>query len=173
MVKIVSKTLGIALLLGVTASAQQTVQSNTTTSKPNVVDAVPMGRNADPAGQLVNIRLDLTIADQMTSGEPAKKVVTMMVADRSNGSIRSTGNVERQGPVRINVDARPHILPNGNIRVTLGLEYSPAASTGSVAALNEQLTVILEPGKPLLLSQAADPMSERKISVEIRAAIAK
>jgi hypothetical protein len=55
----------------------------------------------------------------------------------------------------------------------LGLEYNPR-TLGSDAptewsSLNEQIGVVLEPGKPLIVSQAADPASERKISVQVRA----
>ena len=38
---------------------------------------------------------------------------------------------------------------------------------------NERLSVILESGKPMIVSQAADPTSDRKITVEITATILK
>jgi hypothetical protein len=121
----------------------------------------------------VNIRLELTIRDQTGRGEPLEKVVSMVVADGRNGSIRSVGSVRTQGRVQINVDARPQLLPSGAVRLILGLEYNPR-TLGSDAptewsSLNEQIGVVLEPGKPLIVSQAADPASERKISVQVRA----
>jgi hypothetical protein len=39
------------------------------------------------------------------------------------------------------------------------------------SSLNEQLTVILDAGKPMVVSQAPDPASDRKIAVEIRATV--
>lgn len=133
---------------------------------------------ASPVGQPVNIRLDLTITDQTGPGEPLKKVVTMVVADRGNGSIRSTGSVRTQGRVQINVDARPQIVaPSGLIRLTLGLEYNPRTLGNDAptewSSLNEQIGVILEAGKPLIVSQAADPASDRKITVEVKATLLK
>jgi len=144
---------------------------------------------AQREGQPVNVKLDLTITDQMGPGEPGKKTVTLIVADRSAGSIRSIGNSVR---AILNVDATPQILPNGSIKVQLGLEYNPRqgggtadkikAANGDVievprepggSSLNQRVSVVLEPGKPLVLSQAADPISDRKITVEIRAAILK
>jgi hypothetical protein len=128
-------------------------------------------------GQPVNVRLDLTITDQTGPGEPLKKVVTMVVADHSNGSIRSTGSVRTQGRVQINVDARPQILPSGAIRLALGLEYNPRTLGNDAptewSSLNEQIGVVLQPGKPLVISQAADPASDRKISVEVLATVMK
>jgi hypothetical protein len=148
---------------------------------------------ATPQGQPVNIKLDLTITDQSGPGEPAKKTITIIAADRSAGSIRTYGNASFMGNrAIINVDATPQVLPNGNVKVMLGLEYNPrqaerpgdkvkaasgegidAGSNAGGSGLNQRVTVILEPGKPLVFSQAADPMSDRKISVEVRASILK
>lgn len=144
---------------------------------------------AAPSGQPVNIKLDLTITDQLASGAPAKKTVSMIVADRYSGSIRSIGNSVR---ATLNVDATPQILQNGNVRLQLGLEYNPRQPTtapekvkgpnGEVlelprdeggSSLNQRVVIVLEPNKPLMLSQAADPLSERKITVEVRVSILK
>jgi hypothetical protein len=83
--------------------------------------------------------------------------------------------------VQINVDARPAILqkePN-KVLVNFGLEYLPTGPRVSaqeelepgMTAWNERLSVILESGKPMIISQAADPTSDRKITVEITATI--
>ncbi len=131
----------------------------------------------EPPGQPTNIKLDLTITDQTGPGDPLRKVVTMVVADRRNGSIRSQGSVRTQGRVQINADVQPTILQSGAIRLRLGLEYNPRNMTTDAptewSSLNEQITVIVDPGKPLVISQAADPASDRKITVEIRAALLK
>jgi hypothetical protein len=42
-----------------------------------------------------------------------------------------------------------------------------------MASLNENITLILESGKPTIVSQAADPTSDRKITVEVTATILK
>jgi hypothetical protein len=65
--------------------------------------------------------------------------------------------------------------------VDLGLEYQPTTPSGGNASqavegmsnLNERISVILESGKPLTISQAADPTSDRRISVELKATILK
>ena len=39
--------------------------------------------------------------------------------------------------------------------------------------INESLSVILEDGKPMLISQSADPVTDRKVKVEVKATILK
>jgi hypothetical protein len=112
---------------------------------------------------VVNIKFDVNITDQTGAAESAKKTLTLLVADRQTGYIRSTG-VNEKGQVRLNVDARPQILPNGSIRAMLSLEYP---------TISQQVTVILEPGKAQVVTQTADPLSDRKVTVEVRATILK
>jgi hypothetical protein len=143
-------------------------------------------RPPEPVGQPLNIKLEVTITDQAGPGEPTRKVVSMFVADRAVGSVRSNGFQSTAGmgtqPVSINVDATPTILRDGSIRLQFGLEYQPrpplepqqtTAPLGRLSQLNERLTVILQENKPMLISQAADPGSDRKITVELRASIVK
>jgi hypothetical protein len=134
-------------------------------------------RPEPPAAQPINIRLELAIADQSGTGEPLRKLMTMLVADRGRGSIRSTGSVRSQGRVQINVDAQPQILQDGDVRLALNLEYNPrtlgADSPTEWSALNQQIGVVLEPGRPMVVSQAADPASDRRITVEVTATILK
>lgn len=144
--------------------------------------------------QLMNIRIELTITDQTGPGEPSRKVVTMHVADQRTGSVRTRGWVmtaQGRRDVEINVDASPHILKDGAVRVDLGLEYQPIGTAGpppmraaeavapqttpesAQTTLNERISTILESGKPLVISQAADPASDRRISVEAKATIVR
>jgi hypothetical protein len=189
--------LSTVLVLTGAAAAQQAAQPRTTqpvqpqqAQKPTPpTEQATTVAPREPPGQPVNVKLDLTITDQLGPGEPAKKTISVIVADRAAGNIRSSGNNVR---AVLNVDATPQILSNGNIRVLLGLEYNPrqAGGSGPVAkgpkgetipveeipggsSLNQRVTVVLEPGKPLVLSQAADPISDRKITVEVRATILK
>jgi hypothetical protein len=163
-----SSTVVVALLASIAVVAEQSKPAPNVVGEgppsgaapaPNVVARVP-----DPPGQLVNIKFDLTITDQTGPGEPGRKSLTLIVADRQVGYVRTYAPAKEGGQARLNVDARPHILQNGHVRVGLGLEYP---------SLNQQINIILEPGKPLVISQAADPTSDRKISVEVRATLLK
>jgi hypothetical protein len=186
-----------AFICAFLGSLGQAQQSGSPASPP--ADKPPSGQSKAPSeapvaqGLPVNIKIDLTITDQSGPGEPAKKTITIIAADRSAGSIRTYGNASFMGNrAIINVDATPQVLSNGNVKVMLGLEYNPrqaerAGDKGKAvtaegldlgtnsggSGLNQRVTVILEPGKPLVFSQAADPMSDRKISVEVRAIVLK
>ena len=191
-------TLAVVIIVGAAIVAQeQQPPAKPAPAGPRLAIPPPQGRGEQPApakaepkpvkepvGQPVNIKLEITITDQAGS-EPAKKAVTMLLADRTVGSIRSNGTqrIPSEGnyPVSINVDATPTILTDGNIRLNLGLEYQPRPSAGPsdqplisrMSQLNERLSIIVQDGKPLMISQAADPGSDRRITVELKATVLK
>jgi hypothetical protein len=176
----VKRTLCALMIAGVTAGPAfaQTKQPPPAQAKTDKPDKAP-AEVPQPQGQSVNIKIDLTITDQDGRGEPAKRTVSMIVADRMNGFIRSSAQVIGGRVVILNVDASPVILRDGALRLGLALEYLPkptseAASSGAtLASLNERLTLIVTPGKPMIVSQAADPTSDRKIAVEVLATMQK
>ena len=126
---------------------------------------------------LTNVQVELTLTDQLGSGAPQKKTVSMIVASGSWGKIRNTG--PRTGPAQIglNVDARPFVSVEGPVQLELTIYYYPpqgdAKDPGVPTELNQSLTVVLQSGKPLLISQSADPASDRKVVVEVRATVLK
>jgi len=180
-------------LAAATASAQtKTPQASKTTEKKS--EAATPKPPPEPAPLPVNIKIEVSITDQTGDSTPARKVVTMIAGDRQNTSIRSSASVPvRQAVapgaapmynyrnVTINVDARPAILPKerDRVMVSFGLEYFPKTAGGreeaepGMASFNERLGLILDSGKPMLVSQAADPTSDRKITVEVTATILK
>ena len=171
-----------AVSLAIPAAAQEEDAQQQPQPKPT--QSAP-ARAADAPPRLANVKLDLTITDQAGPGEPSKKVVTMIVASGHNGAIRTRGFQPRPGnpprEVIINVDAQPTITIDGPVRVQLGLEYSPVGPADSSSAstdpgrssLNERIVFMINPGKPLVVSQAVDPLSDRRISVELTATILK
>jgi hypothetical protein len=181
----------VAVALAATAAAQQTKQPP---AKEPTKNEAPAAKPApEPAGLPVNVKIEVSITDQTGTNAPAKKVVTMLTTDRQSNSIRSSASVPVKmggGPptmpsqvtyrnVTINVDARPTIIakePN-KVLVAFGLEYLPKSAGGAeelepgMSQLNERLSLVLESGKPMIVSQAADPVSDRKITVEVTATI--
>jgi hypothetical protein len=122
------------------------------------------------AAQLVNIRIELTIADQRGATTTPPKMVTMVVEDRQNARIRTS-----RGNATLNVDGRPEILREGKIRIMLSVEYSPQDEPDRAAPMpiQESVTALLEDGKPLVVSQSADPSGDRKVRLELKATIVK
>ncbi|HET7219194.1 MAG TPA: hypothetical protein VFJ02_14155 [Vicinamibacterales bacterium] len=127
--------------------------------------------------QPINLRLELTITDQRGAAPATPKTVTMLVADRYLGRIRTSGNV-RVGtnylPIVLNVDAQPEVLKDGRVRVQVTLEYRAQTGEGTQeenqpSNLTESFSVILDDGKPMLVTQSADPGSDRRVKVEMKA----
>jgi hypothetical protein len=139
-------------------------------------------RPASPANS--NVRLDLTISDTYTT-TPAEKTVTMLILNSEVGMIRTSNTLPNGFDVGLNVDARVLIVPGTDqVRVSLTFEYTPAQieyggdTPGRIdrpvrpAKLNESLTVLLKDGEPLMVSQSADPATERKVAVTLTATVA-
>jgi hypothetical protein len=134
---------------------------------------------------LTNVQIELTLTDQLGVNAAEKKTVSMVAASGSWGKVRSTGTIRPEGdspyPVVLNVDARPFVSIDGPVQLELTFEYVPLKSTGDVkegarqrpSGINQSQTVILQSGRPLIVSQAADPISDRKVVVEVKATILK
>ena len=183
MLKKLSMMFVVVALCGATELAAQ--------SKP-VAESAPVATKpvAEAPMPTANVKIEVSITDQTGSGTPARKVVTMIAGDRQNTNIRSSASVPvkvlntnnyNYRNVTINVDARPTIMQKEptKVLVSLGLEYLPRSAGGQeemeagMASLSERLGLILESGKPMVISQAADPTSDRKITVEVTATILK
>lgn len=132
---------------------------------------------------LANVQIELMLTDQIGSQPAEKKTVSMIVSSGHWGKVRSAGTVMPVGSapfaVELNVDARPLVSTEGPIQLELVLEYSPPASDARETlktrptGMNQSLTVVLQSGKPLVVSQAADPVSDRKVVVEVKATVLK
>ena len=126
-----------------------------------------------------NIKLDLAITDTY-AGLPVKKTVSMLIMAGQGGMIRTSNRLASGAEVKLNVDANARMHPNaaGFISVQLTFEYTPAQavsehSAGHPAMLHESLNVFLQNGKPLVVSQSADPSTERRVTVELTATVLK
>jgi hypothetical protein len=181
----------VAVAVAATASGQQTTKQPPS-KEPSKNEAPATKPAPEPPGLPINVKIEVSITDQTGTNAPAKKVVTMLTTDRQSNSIRSSASVPVKvngattAPplvtyrnVTINVDARPTIIakePN-KVLVAFGLEYLPKSAGGAeelepgMSQLNERLSLVLESGKPMIVSQAADPVSDRKITVEVTATI--
>lgn len=133
------------------------------------------------AGQAVNIKVEVTISDQRANGVAPKKTVTVVTGDQLIGFIRTQTLFPGIGDVPLNVDAEPQILADGKIRLRLNLQYDlPSAVTGAGSdegraplktTIRENLAIVLENGKSLIVAQSADPVSDRQVTVEVKATI--
>jgi hypothetical protein len=133
------------------------------------------------AVSMTNVRLDLTITDQTVGGEPIKKVISMLLAERGSGRVRSQGSVRMAGTnhsygVQLNADAEMRRIEGERIRAIITVEYAPAPTAGAAeaqpgSALNQTVDVVLTNGKPTVIVQSADPLTDRKVTLEATATI--
>jgi hypothetical protein len=133
-------------------------------------------------GQLINLRLEFTVTDQIGTAPPVKKTITMNVADGESGRIRTNAEVFRKNTaptvVPLSVDASPEI-EGTRIRLRASLEYQllkeapePELPAGKTS-ITQSVTAILNDGVTTILSQSADPLTDRKVTLEVKATIIK
>lgn len=159
-----------------------------TTSSGQAGTPVPTvsGRFGTPQkGQLLNVKVEFTITDQIGTKPPVKKTMTMVVADRESSRIRTSVNYRikrleggtQWGRAPLSVDVNPWIEGN-KIRVDFSIEYSAvdeAVTAGEVgeATVSERLAAVLDSGVPVVVAQSSDAISDRKVTIEIKATIMK
>lgn len=142
-------------------------------------------------GQLINVKVEFTISDQIGTKPPIRKTMTMVVADGESSRIRST--VEFRYPITVkndkgepvkttnggnaplSVDVSPAVEGN-KVRLDFSVEYSATdfqedGSMNSKTTVSERLAAILDSGVPLIVAQSSDAYSDRKVTVEIKATI--
>ena len=134
------------------------------------------------------MKVELNITEDGGTAPAVKKTVSAVVADGFNGFVREQGyassTTNSNMPPRmvpLNLDAFPTILPNGKIRLTCSIQYNAAPApqpvssndphAGSGTDIKQNLVLILESGKSLVVSQATDPISDRRVTVEVIATI--
>jgi hypothetical protein len=151
---------------------------------------------AEPASPVdaPNVRLELRITDNY-SGTPTEKTVSMLVLSGRQGRVRTSNMVPSDRPelqgivhndpnfgrelVQLNVDAFATVVSQGHVQAHVTFEYRPAPAPGQAgprflpSTLNESLHIMLKSGQPLVVSQSADPTTDRKVTVELTATILK
>ena len=165
------------------AQTPQAVQPPRPTRAPEAPAAILSLVPPRSRGQLVNLRLEFTITDQIGTATPVKKTVMMNVADGESGRIRTNADVYRANTsptqVPLSVDASPEVEGN-KIRLRASLDYqllnertAPDQPTGGKTSITQSVTSILNDGVPTILSQSADPLTDRKVTLEVKATIIK
>jgi len=167
----------VALMPGVAAAQNEPASGGAPAQKADAA------RPASGLRTRTNVKIDVTISDQTGNGPVERKVVSVIAAEESWGKIR-TQAATRMGDggfqhVALNVDARPFVTASGAIQLELTVAYNPLTAVAKDTSqqrpteLNQSMTIVLQSGKPMVVSQAADPIMDRKIVVEVVAALLK
>lgn len=182
---VISIACAIVLLLPAAAAAQGgqagSTGSGQAASEPPAQR--PEGRQAAAPRTRSNIKIEVTISDQTGSGPVEKKVVSLIAAEESWGKIRTQASARMSDGgfqhVALNVDARPWLTSTSAIQLELTVAYNPLGAMAKDTSqmrpteLNQSMSIVLQSGKPMVVSQAADPIMDRKIVVEVVASILK
>ena len=181
----------VALLSGVAPSAQEAPAKPAAPAKPKEVVVVDEKQKVPSKPERIeevvkfvpgpNVRIELTLTDQQTGAPTTSKTVILTTSNRQWGRIRSQITSRIYGGAPLNVDARPTVTPDGRISVELTIEYSQGRNSEVEAnsdkivqvSINESLTALLEDSKPLVVTQSADPISDRKVTVQVKATVVK
>jgi hypothetical protein len=125
-----------------------------------------------------NVKLDIRITDAASdsstaAAKPTSKNISLIVADREVGSIRSEGRPPTL-PL-LDVIARPEIVDGGRIKLRLTLNYRSGAPPTDAAApqIKKDLVVLVNDGASAIISQSADAASDRRVTLEVKATIQK
>ncbi len=126
-----------------------------------------------PMGQMINVRIDVTLSD--SKGSP--KTLTMTVADGESGMNRTTSAVpvgQSGGDYSFNADAIPIVVGN-KIRLRLTADAvvpveSDKVNTGRLG-LRQSQTLILNDGDSVEIARAADPVSDRAFVLSVKVKI--
>jgi hypothetical protein len=128
----------------------------------------------------VNIKLSVKIPDNGPGGTQ-NKVVSLIMANRGSGRVRSSGNTltangtQNRGS-ELNVDAMATLYKSGAIHTNLTINYQPewTEDTTKLTGVMQQVELFLKDGAPMVITQAADPTKgSRSVSIEVTAQVLK
>jgi len=129
----------------------------------------------------INIRYEIRINEEGGGQKPNTRTVSMMATANAVSSVRAMGGPLARNP--LNVDIEPFEIRNQKIRTKVSIEYQPVGTapadlpTGPPGFIPTPLTVRqtvmvwLDSGKPMVVSQSADPASDRRLSIDVTATI--
>jgi hypothetical protein len=141
------------------------------------VQVVPGQPPGTPPAEPSNIRYEIRIVEEGGTQKPTTKTVSMIGMLYEVSIVRAQGG--RNG-YPLNVDVTPTDIRGGRIRTKLGIEFNPSGQGGGPEEaqrppfiIRQTLHAWLENGKPMNVSQAVDPTSDRRVSIDVTATVIK
>jgi len=131
----------------------------------------------------VNIKVEFTLTEQRDGSAPNKRTVSAIVSDGGVGQIRSQSQVSQIGFVPLNIDTNPELTPEGKVRLAFTLQYDIPSSAAEPAdqraprgtvmttSLHESASLILDSGTAMVAAQSADPVGDRRVTLEVKATV--
>jgi len=166
-----------------TPPAAPTPPAKLRSDKP--VTPTPPAAPAPRVSKNINIRIDATVAESRGAQVIDKKVISLTCVDGSGGSVRSSQDVPfktkgsdsfnyRNTP--LNMDATVELRDDGRVWTQIIVEYRSVRSEDDESipgGIRQSVAVVLQPGVPLMVAQSADPVGDRRVSLEVTATVLK
>jgi hypothetical protein len=164
----------IILLLAAGTSAQQPASQSAQQPQQSAPAGAPAPATEPPSADPINVRYQIAIRDS-GGAKPGIKAVSMLATIHEVSSVRATGTAGTSRPLNpLNVDIVPTLVNEGRIRTRITIEYvpqSPGVQGAPPLSLRQTLHVWLTNGKPMVVSEATDPNSDRRLTVEVTATL--
>jgi len=133
-----------------------------------------------------NLRFDVVIVDEGGGAPVTRKNVTVLArANNVTASVRSHGTLNASHPISIGmraqsieiglkVDVRGQYA-SGKINGRVTVEYQPFSPEMKTlpSSVTTQVDAIFDEGKKMVIAQAADPLSDRKTTIEVTVTVQK
>ena len=134
--------------------------------KPGEAAPASTGRTE---AQAVNVRVEVTMTEHREGSADVPRTLSLLVADRDRAQVQSGG----AGDLVLRVTARPEILSDQKVRVSLNLNYrGPRTDTDRQPIAHQQdFASIVDSGKPVVVTQWNETGSTRSVKVELKATI--
>lgn len=137
----------------------------------NIVPVAP-SVSLDPT----NVRYEIRLRDE-GGADPGTKLVSMTATIGQVSSVRATAITRGRGNNPLNVDVMPGVVRDGKVHTRISIEYAPQAPQGTQGppplSVRQTVHVWLDDGTPMIVSQSTDPNSDRRLTVEVTAAVLK
>jgi hypothetical protein len=133
-----------------------------------------------PTPPAPNLRFDVVITDEGGGGPSTRKNISVIArANNQTASVRSTGQLNASHPISVasrqqgiaiglNVDVRGYV-ENGKIPARVTVDYQPywPEAKSLPSSVRAQVDMVFDDGRRTLISQAADPLSDRRTTIEV------
>jgi hypothetical protein len=134
-----------------------------------------------------NLKFEIAIVDEGGGGPVTRKdVVVIARANNTVALVRSHGMLPPGHPlstamrnqgisIGLSVDAKGNVHQDGRIQASVAVEYQPfwPEAKSLPSSVTAQLEAMFDAGRKTLVSQAADPLSDRKTTIEVTVTIVK
>ena len=134
-----------------------------------------------------NLKFEIAIVDEGGGGPVTRKDVTVIArANNTVALVRSHGMLPPGHPlstamrnqgigIGLSVDAKGSVHQDGRIQAHVAVEYQPfwPEAKSLPSSVTAQLEAMFDAGRKTLISQAADPLSDRKTTIEVTVTIVK